>query len=151
MVKVIEDLFPGLRGSAYQITGPPDPAYNCIAWAAGATDIWWWPVGDPQQVHWPVGVPREETLAAVQAAFALLGYSVCDHAEAEHGSEKIALFVNAGGFPTHVARQLESGRWTSKLGQLERIEHSLCDLEGTEYGSVVLVMKRLLPVATGRK
>lgn len=142
MVKGIEDLFPGLRGTAYQIKGPPDPVYNCIAWAAGATDIWWWPVGDPQRVYWPAGVSRKETLDAVQAAFTTLGFAVCDHAELEPGFEKVALFANAAAFPTHVARQLESGRWTSKLGQLELLEHALRDLEGVEYGSVVLVMKR---------
>jgi hypothetical protein len=145
MVKRLEDLFPGLRGTSYQITGPPDPVYNCIAWAAGATDIWWWPIGDPQRVYWPAGVPREETLEAVQAAFATQGYAVCAHAEPEAGYEKVALFANAVGFPTHAARQLSGGRWTSKLGQLEQIEHALRDLEGTEYGSVVLVMKRPMP------
>jgi hypothetical protein len=145
MLKRIEDLFPRLRGTAYQITGPPDPVYNCIAWAAGATDSWWWPIGDPEQVHWPAGVPHEETLEAVQAAFATLGHVVCDHAELEPGWEKVALYTYADGFPTHAARQLENGRWTSKLGQLERIEHALPDLEGTEYGSVVRVMKRPAP------
>jgi hypothetical protein len=53
-----------------------------------------------------------------------------------------ALFALADGFPTHAAWQLGSGRWTSKLGELEDIEHALRDLEGTEYGAVALVMKR---------
>ena len=112
MVRALEDLFPGLRGTAYQIKGPPDPIYNCIAWAAGASDSWWWPIGDPQRVYWPAGVPREETLEAVRAVFTTLGFAVCDHAEPEPGFEKVGLFANAAGFPTHVARQLESGRWT---------------------------------------
>jgi len=51
--------------------------------------------------------------------------------------------------PLHVARQLPSGRWSSKLGALQDIEHDLHDLEGTEYGSVVLVMKRTLPATIG--
>jgi hypothetical protein len=59
MVKGIEDLFPGLRGTSYQIIAPPDPIYNCIAWAAGVTDCWWWPIGDPAVVHWPTGVAHE--------------------------------------------------------------------------------------------
>lgn len=149
MVKVLKNLFPMLRGTAYQITGPADPIYNCIAWAAGATDIWWWPIGDPQRVYWPAGVPREETLDAIQSAFVALGYVNCDHAEPEPGYEKVAIFANAVRFPTHAARQLPGGRWTSKLGQLECIEHALLDLEGAEYGSVVLVMKRLSSVSGG--
>jgi hypothetical protein len=90
-------------------------------------------------------VPREKTLEAVQAAFAALGYAVCEDADPEPGYEKVSVFASAVGFPTHAARQLESGRWTSKLGQLERIEHALRDLEGIEYGSVVRVMKRPVP------
>ena len=43
MVKHIEDLFPKLRGKAYQVTSPRNEAYNCIAWAAGDTTDWWWP------------------------------------------------------------------------------------------------------------
>jgi len=71
-----------------------------------------------------------------------LGYAICDHAEPEPCCEKVALFADAVRFPTHATRQLPGGRWTSKIGQLERIEHALLDLEGAAYGSVVLVMKR---------
>jgi hypothetical protein len=142
MVTGIESLFPRLRDTGYRIIGPADPAYNCIAWAAASTDSWWWPVGDPQRVHWPTGVPREETIEAIQAVFAALGYAVCEHAEPEPGFEKVALFANTTRVPTHAARQLPGGPWTSKVGQLECIEHALRDLEGPEYGSVVLVMKR---------
>jgi hypothetical protein len=142
MVKAFEQLFPRLRGDAYQVTSPADAIYNCIAWAAGSVDIWWWPIGDPERVYWPEGAPRVETVVAFRAAFATLGYVDCDHAESELGYEKIALFASAKGVPTHAARQLASGRWTSKIGQLEDIEHFLQDLEGTAYGSVSLVMKR---------
>jgi hypothetical protein len=97
--------------------------------------------------YWPAGVLRDETLAGFQEAFASLGYTVCAGEELEAGFQKVALFADADAFPTHAARQLESGRWTSKLGELEDIEHALRDLEGVEYGSVVLVMKRPLPPA----
>src|SRR5262249_3442586 len=144
MVMGIEDLFPGLRGSAYHVTSPFDPVYNCIAWAAGVTDGWWWPTGDPQRVHWPAGATHEETLEAFREVFASLGYVLCETDQPEPGFEKIALFANAQGVPQHAARQLPSGRWTSKLGLLEDIEHDLHAIEGSEYGLVVMVMKRLL-------
>jgi hypothetical protein len=147
MVKGIEDLFPRLRGTAYQITSAPDDGYNCIAWAAGLTNEWWWPFGDPMRSHWPEGVPRQETLDAFRAAFATLGYMVCDDAGLEPGYEKIALFADAKGEPAHAARQLPTGRWTSKLGELEDLEHALHDLEGSDYGSVVQIMKRPIPTA----
>jgi hypothetical protein len=151
MVERIELAFPGLRGTGYQVTSPPDETYNCIAWAAGDTTDWWWP-DEPDNLdssHWPAGTPRMETLEAFRGAFAALGYAVCDDDQLEAGYEKVALFALAG-VPKHAARQLPGGRWTSKLGPMEDIEHALHDLTGMVYGSVVLVMKRPLP-ATGVK
>ncbi len=142
MVTVLEDVFPGLRGSGYQRTSPGDQVYNCIAWAAGATDAWWWPIGDHPRIYWPEGANREETLDAFRAAFAVQGYSECDSSTLEPGQEKIALFADSSGCPTHAARQLANGRWTSKLVEREDIEHELSDLEGEVYGSVACFMKR---------
>jgi hypothetical protein len=85
------------------------------------------------------------TIEAFRLAFATLGHEICSGEELEPGFEKIALFANNEGVPKHAARQLSNGKWTSKLGRLEDIEHSLHDLEGTLYGSVVLIMKRPLP------
>ncbi len=141
---MLEDLFPGLRGKTYRITSPKSWAYNCVAWAAGDPVHRWWPSEDDCD-HWPAEVARAESVSGFQAAFAVLGYHQCDHAELEEGMEKIAIFADALGSPLHVARQLPSGRWTSKLGALEDIEHDLRDLEGEHYGQVALVMKR--PIA----
>jgi hypothetical protein len=138
-----EALFSRLRGTPYRITSPANDVYNCIAWAAGDTNRWWWP-GDPAQTYWPVGVPRLETLLAFRDAFASLGYMACEQTGLESGFEKIALFADADGIPTHGARQLTNGRWTSKLGVSEDIEHALEDITGTVYGSVVQVLKRPL-------
>lgn len=42
-----------------------------------------------------------------------------------------------------MARQLPTGRWTSKLGGSEDIEHaSPTELEGDMYGTVVLYMRK---------
>ena len=70
------------------------------------------------------------------------GFVLCAGEELEPGVEKIAIFATPDGFPTHAARQRASGRWTSKLGELEDIEHGLHDLVGAEYGAVVLLMGR---------
>ncbi len=148
MVAHLKALFPGLRGTAYQVTSPANDLYNCIAWAAGETLRWWWP-DLLRNRYWPAGVVRDETLAAFQEAFGSLGYAVCADETLEAGFEKVALFARPDGFPTHAARQLGSGRWTSKLGEVEDIEHALRDLEGVEYGSVALVMKRPLQAAVG--
>jgi hypothetical protein len=136
----LEVLLPGLAGSGYVVTSPASPAYNCIAWAVGETDRWWWPdaigVG-----YWPDGVPREETLAAFLAAYTTLGYAPTANPAPEPDAVKVAIYARSG-LPTHAARQLPSGRWTSKLGQAEDIEHDLSDLVSSIYGDVAVILAR---------
>jgi hypothetical protein len=90
-------------------------------------------------------MPREVTLDAFAAVFVMLGYSVGGNDTHEPGMEKVALFADASGTPTHAARQLASGRWTSKLGEAEDIEHELRALEGEIYGTIALILKRPRP------
>jgi hypothetical protein len=149
MVNELEERFPGLRGTDYRVTSPRDRQYNCIAWATGDMRRWWWPDPPPEDeaYYWPPGASNEETLAAFVAAFATLGYGPCEGEAAEPGWERVALYATADGAPTHAARQLPNGRWTSKLGRLEDLEHGLHDLEGEAYGIVVQILKR--PIAGG--
>jgi hypothetical protein len=93
------------------------------------------------QGYWPEQAPREETLAAFVHAFETLGYSRCDSSEHEPGFEKVALYAREGT-PTHAARQLEDGKWTSKLGELEDIEHTLEGIAGSSYGEVAQILRR---------
>ena len=144
MVKPLEAIFPALQSGDYRVTSPVDKRYNCIAYAAGDMDNWWWPLpADLKEVYWPAGVTRAETVAAFRDAFASLGFAECLSADLEANSEKIALFANDQAFPLHAARQQSNGRWSSKLGEQEDIDHVLHDLEGTAYGKVVLIMKRI--------
>ena len=141
----LDDVFPGLRGQPYQITSPRDQRYNCIAFAAGDTRNWWWP-SESEEDTWPADIARVETVETFRDAFGTLGYVVCNDDQLELGYEKIALFALMG-VPKHAARQLPGGRWTSKLGPMEDIEHALHDLTGMAYGAVVLVMKRPTPAS----
>src|SRR5580765_3357608 len=142
MVKPIDEVFPGLARGGFQITSPIDKRYNCIAFAANDLANWWWPFpADAKEVHWPAGVPRDETVKAFRAMFESLGYGECNDDVMEPGFEKVALFAD-GEIPRHAARQLENGRWISKLGEREDIEHNLRDLECDIYGIVVLIMRR---------
>lgn len=43
---------------------------------------------------------------------------------------------------TRRARQLPSGLWTSKLGEMEDIEHTLRGLKGDIYGAATGFLKR---------
>ena len=138
----IEASFPRLPTHGYVITSPATTEYNCIAWAAQDIDAWWWP--DSLQLYfWPPDIPRVETLDAFIKAYESQGYSICHSSDYEAGWEKIAIYIDINGKPTHAARQLKTGYWTSKLGRLEDIEHkSLDSLAGTQYGSVSTIMRR---------
>lgn len=85
---------------------------------------------------------RTESLEAFEQAYAELGYEVCENGVFENNFEKVALYADKFGSPTHAARQLLNGRWTSKCGQLEDIEHELNALTGQSYGNVSRYMKR---------
>ena len=142
---LIATAFPSLTPSNYRITSPESPEYNCIAWAAGTDERWWWP-DNQYTAYWPDGIPREETLAAFIQAYSVEGYVPCDASDYESGFEKIAIYSDEHGKPTHAARQMQTGRWTSKLGRYEDIEHNkLDDLSGSNYGTVAVIMKRPNP------
>jgi hypothetical protein len=132
--------FPKLAHSAYKISSPDTKEYNCIAWAASDNSKWWWP-DLMEQYYWPAAVPREESMDTFVAAFASLGFEKCGHGTLEPACEKIALFEK-NGLPTHAARQILSGLWTSKLGVDVDIEHELESLEGYIYGRVACFMQR---------
>ncbi len=145
--------FPNVRlGSfccASDRTRDRDDKYNCIAWAVGKKDTFWW----PQKLagyYWPNGLPREplnrETVENFLRAFETEGFQRCEHAEFESGFEKVALYVNHLEVPKHAARSLPNGGWTSKLGDDEDIEHpTLGVLEGHAYGRAKYFLKRPCP------
>ncbi len=142
MSERLQAIFPGLQTTPFHVTSPADCTYNCIAWATGCVTDWWWPLDDSRRFYWPPTAPRETSLDAFCSAFLTLGYSQCSDESLEHGFEKVAIFADSAGTPTHAARQLEKGGWTSKLGQAEDIEHALRALEGDVYGAVALILKR---------
>ncbi len=76
-------------------------------------------------------------------AFEFLGYAICRDANYEREYEKIAIYAKPDGRPTHAARQVDSEKWTSKIGQLEDIEHDINSLSGAIYGKPIVFMKRL--------
>ncbi len=132
--------WPNLRDEDFVEISEETSEYNCIAHAAGFSNSWWWPI---QGYYWPSGVPKEQTLDAFRIAYATLGYQLSADGRLQPGIEKIAIYVNANAQPTHAARQLEDGRWTSKLGGLIDIEHTdIGCLEGGDYGTVGMFLER---------
>jgi hypothetical protein len=132
--------FPNLASETFSETSGKDPFYNCIAFAASETRKVWWPF--PKKAFWPSGVPRELTLNAFRAAYGTLGFEECNRGDLEEGFEKVAIYTLREK-PTHAARQLPDGRWASKLGREEDIEHeTVKGVSGDRYGEVATYLKR---------
>jgi hypothetical protein len=73
-----------------------------------------------------------------------MGYLICESDGVEEGFDKVAIYAQGGRW-THAARQLPDGKWTSKLGPDEDIEHeSPTELVGNLYGQVHCIMRRLI-------
>jgi len=135
--------FPLLDDANSIRTSEATTQYNCIAWAAGDNTRKWWP---HRLGYWPPEALMVETIAAFNAAFASLGYAPCANGDRERGWQKVALYTDAEGTPTHMARQLEDGTWTSKLGNDIDITHTTVDaLHGDAYGTCVGYLRRRHP------
>lgn len=130
--------FPQLTDANSRVTSPRNVEYNCIAWAMNDAVRWWEP-----GLFWPRDIePGEFGITVLVALFRDHGFVDCDGPDWEPGFEKVALYGN-NLFYTHAARQLSNGKWTSKLGKWEDIEHdSPEDVAGGIYGEVLQFMKR---------
>jgi hypothetical protein len=140
--------FPNLRAEDWKQTSEIDPVYNCIAYAAGRTDVFWWPdsFAPPLDDYWPANVSREETIEAFVELYGTFHYEPCSDDSLESGYEKVVIYA-IGTIPTHAAKQLSDGSWTSKLGTYEDIQHrDLECLNGPCYGQPVRFMRR--PIAS---
>ena len=137
----LEQIFPNLASTGYQVTSPATEEYNCIAWAINNVDTVFWP--DTMDIFsWPDALPKEEDLDVVASFFRLHGYEDCVNTELERGFQKIALYVTDKDKLTEVARKLPDGSWTSKIAVHEDIMHkSLAALVGNWCGQVGSVMK----------
>jgi hypothetical protein len=92
--------------------------------------------------YWPPGARFEETIPAFIEAYTAVGYQSCSDEEFDPALDKVALYADAQGKPTHAARQLDDLCWSSKVGILHLICHPLRALEGEDYGSVAVILSR---------
>ena len=127
----------------FNVTSGATPQYNCFAWALGSNSLWIDPT--VEYGYWPESIPNDLTVASFVELFRGVGYEACEDGKLEEGYEKIVIYAHDGE-PTHAARQLPDGQWTSKLGVREDIVHSSPEeLQGDDrssYGRVVLFMVR---------
>jgi len=144
-VAAIEKAFPKIRKEGYKITSQETADYNCFAWAVNDTTQWWSP-DTGSGYYWLDGIPETLEVTSFVKLYQSAGnFLPCPTHQFENGFEKIAIYADAKGSVTHVARQLPSGAWTSKLGDWEDIQHeSLAAIEGQFYGKVAQIMKRFV-------
>jgi hypothetical protein len=123
--------------------------YNCIAWAAGECNQPWWP--QSYDAYWPPYPAIDEaTLLGFVSAFRTRGYEVCKDGSLEQGFEKVAIYMRPNDpEPTHAARQLSNGKWTSKLGDFADITHDTPDdvngFNRDSYGTPQCYLRRRRP------
>ena len=137
---VVLNEFPNTSVEPFIQKSHVDVNYNCIAWAASDNTRWYEP--DPfGNYYWRGEVARDYTIEAYINLYEFLGYERCEHGNLEEGYIKVAVFA-IGTWPTHAARQLENGNWTSKLGKNIDVEHSIFSIEDGAYGQVIQYLRR---------
>lgn len=135
--------FPNTFIEPFTITSPQTTSYNCIAWAFGDDTKWYWP--DPDEMYfWPNNIPRTVEINSFIELYRLIGYEICQTDNVENNYEKIAIFIDDQGLPTHAARQLPNGYWTSKLGCEFDIQHSIYSMNNSVYGNAKIFMSRFM-------
>jgi hypothetical protein len=135
--------FPGLSEANHRQTSAKTPTYNCIAWAAGDNERWWEPADPSLGYYWPDAATMGMQRKCLVEAYESLGYNTCADGSVRKGYQKVAIYADAAGAWTHAARQLSDGKWTSKLGVSEDIEHDAPQgVEGDCYGTVFCFMEK---------
>lgn len=143
MTKRLRRLFPKLFGGQYRLMSGRTKRYNCLAWAAGENNIW---RQAPPDGMWPIGILDDGSVESAIQFFETYGFTptTLDDVSVEPGVIKIAIYGDDEGY-THAARQLTNGKWTSKIGKLQDIEHDTLDaLSSKAYGQVVQIMRKNL-------
>lgn len=144
-IATIETWCPRLRGTNWRITSKATKRYNCIAWAVGDT-LKRWDKGKGN--HWPHGVDAEYLFDCLVKAYMAVGFSKCTITEGrvyDKDYETVVLY-GSDGLWDHAAKLLKNGKWSSKLGDCEDIEHPTPEsVGGTDYGEPLVYMRRRRP------
>ena len=131
--------FPNSFIEPFVITSPETPQYNCVAWALGDIENWW---EADEDYLWLDTIEFDNNLSTMQSLFKHFGFEPIDKPNLNNGLEKVALFSDDGIYCTHVARQLSTKIWTSKLGISHDVTHTLMALEKGIYGDVVMILQK---------
>lgn len=132
--------FPNISIESFILTSPVTPLYNCIAWAYGEDDVWFWP--ENINAYWPENIPNSVEVNSFIELYRSIGYDITENEHYEEGFLKVAIYTNSQGKPTHAARQINAFFWTSKLGNGHDVYHTIPSLNNGTYGNATVFMKR---------
>lgn len=133
-----QDAFPNRSAANTRKTSDDDVSYNCFGWVIGKLEILSWTSGS----LWPEDAPRNFLIDSMIKVYEFFGFERCDNDFVEADIEKIAIYAD-GGIAVHAALQTANGKWSSKLGLAEDVEHDdLTAIAGGVYGQVACLMKR---------
>ena len=146
------DLKLGENSEITSLKDIPNNTYNCVAFALGeensiadmlifskTIDLAACGLSNKNLVH---------TVEAYESVFThFYKFERCDSATYEAGYTKIALYEGYDEDDElnflHVAILLDNGKWKSKMGNYEDIEHETLEvLAGKQYGNPKIIMKR---------
>jgi hypothetical protein len=132
----INNNFPNLTNE-FTYSSLKNGDYNCIAWIEKNEEDW-------IQFYDEFGRLIKNPERYIHH-FSQLGYAPTNNGNLETGKQKIAIYIaSSSNRFKHVARQLEDGRWTSKLGEWEDIEHNTAEnLLGGSYGDILKFMEKM--------
>jgi hypothetical protein len=133
--------YPYLKGN-YTKTSDETILYNCVAYVLGEYDKIY--SSYEEEGIWIDGLEKTHTPKNYADFFKKIkGFEICKNADFDDKYEKIAIYGLEDEF-LHVAIQLQNGKWSSKIGEYEDIEHnSLKAVGGGRYGYPIIFMQRL--------
>lgn len=131
--------FPNLiHGQNFDFTSLKTDDYNCVAWATEIDDEWIQFPYDEQNNY-------DDSIRKYITYFTDLGFTETNDSRPEENVLKIALYGDKENNFTHVARLRSNGKWASKLGDWEDIEHDTLEvLSGPGYGHPVKLMEKIV-------
>ncbi len=131
----IKKHFPNLTFESFKYTSEKTDDYNCAAWSIEIEDEW-------IQFRDPKGM-LDVSITTYINYFTNLGFSITNDKNFEEGVKKIAIYKNEQDEFKHVARLMSNGKWTSKIGDWEDIEHDTLEvLADRSYGKPCLIMEK---------
>jgi hypothetical protein len=133
-------VFPNSLTEPFEKTSEQTDDYNCIAWAYGINNKKLWP--NALGYDWPRDVPNVPKLESFIILFEKIGFKKCKNGCLKIGYDKIAIYCDIKGEPKHASKQLSDGKWSSKLGRMEDVSHTVFSMSDGFYGNITTYMER---------